>query len=110
MPKINASVPHELSQDEALSRVQGRIARIKAQYSGMVSDLKESWDGYAGTFSGSARGFSVSGNLTVDPSEVTVQIALPFVALPLKGQIEARIRSELTALLAQKSKKPRSVN
>ena len=89
MPKINASVPHDLSQDgKALSRVQGRIARIKAQYSGMVSDLKESWDGYAGTFSGSARGFSVSGNLTVDPSEVTVQIALPFVALPLKGQIK----------------------
>jgi hypothetical protein len=102
MPKINTSVPHQLTQEEALSRIQGRIARIKAQYSGMVSDLAEDWDGYSGTFSGSARGFSVSGNLTVDPSVVTVKIALPLVALPLKGKIEARIRSELTTLLAKK--------
>jgi hypothetical protein len=102
MPKIKASVPHELTQDEALRRIKTRTAKIKAQYSGMVSDLSENWDGYIGAFSGSARGFSVSGNLTVDPSVVTVKIALPLVALPLKGKIEARIRSELTTLLAKK--------
>jgi hypothetical protein len=102
MHKINASVPHKLTQDEALRRIQARTAKIKAQYSSMVSDLTEDWSGYVGTFSGSARGFSVLGNLSVEPSQVVVEIALPFVALPLKGQIEARIRSELATLLAKK--------
>lgn len=100
MPTVNVSVPYQISQVEALTRIQARIAQIKAQYSNKVSDLRENWSGYVGTFSGSARGFSVSGSLVVNPSEVIVQIGLPFIAIMYKGQIEAGIRNELTTLLA----------
>jgi len=100
MPNAKVSVPYQIPQDEAFSRIRARIAEIKAQYSNMVSNLTENWTGYVGTFSGSARGFSVSGSLVVSPSVVTVDIALPLVALPFKGQIETGIRNELTPLLA----------
>ena len=100
MPNVKVSVPYQIPQDEALSRIQARIVQIKAQYASTVSNLTENWNGYVGTFSGSARGFSVSGSLAVSPSVVTVDIALPLVALPFKGQIETGIRNELTALLA----------
>jgi Putative polyhydroxyalkanoic acid system protein (PHA_gran_rgn) len=100
MPKINVSVSHQLSRDEALSRIRARIVQIKAQYSHKVGDLREDWSGYVGKFSGSARGFSVSGKLDVQPSEVTVVIALPLIAFPFKGKIELGIRNELDVLLA----------
>jgi Putative polyhydroxyalkanoic acid system protein (PHA_gran_rgn) len=100
MPNVKVSVPYQIPQDEALTRIKARIEQIKAQYADTVSNLSENWNGYLGTFSGSARGFSLSGNLTVNPSLVTVEVALPFVAFPFKGQIESAIQTELTTLLA----------
>lgn len=100
MPNINVSVSYQIPQDEALTRIQTRIAQVKTQYGDKVSNLKENWSGYVGTFSGSARGFSVSGSLVVNPSVVTVEVGLPLVAFIYKGQIEEAIRSDLTTLLA----------
>jgi Putative polyhydroxyalkanoic acid system protein (PHA_gran_rgn) len=100
MPNINVSVSYQIPQNEALTRIQARVAQIKAQYSNEVSNLRENWSGYIGTFSGSARGFSVSGSLVVNPSVVIVEVGLPLVAFAYKGQIEEGIRNELTTLLA----------
>jgi hypothetical protein len=100
MPNVKVSVPYRIPLDEALSRIQARTVQVKAQYASTVSNLMENWNGYVGTFSGSARGFSVSGSLVVSSSVVTVDIALPLVALPFKAQIETAIRNELTTLLA----------
>jgi hypothetical protein len=73
MPNVvKVSVPFQIQQDEALNRVKACLTEIKTQYGNMVSNLTENWNGYVGTFSGSARGFSVSGTVTVDPSEATV--------------------------------------
>lgn len=100
MPNVNVSVPYQIPQDEALTRIKARIEQLKVQYANTVSNLTENWNGYVGTFSGSASGFSVSGSITVNPSLVTVEVALPFVAFPIKGQIESTIQNELTTLLA----------
>ena len=100
MANIIVSIGHRLTEDEALRRVRIRIGQIKLQYSNMVSDLTENWDGYVGTFSGSARGMSVSGTVIVSPSSVTVSAGVPAVAFMFKGRIEAGIRDELTRMLA----------
>ena len=99
MPNVNVSVPYQIPQDEALSRIQARIAAIKGQYSSQVSNLTENWNGYSGAFSGSSHGFTVSGNLVVNPSLVTVVVELPLIAFAYKAKIEAGIRNELTKLL-----------
>ena len=100
MPNVKVSVPFQIQQDEALNRVKARLTEIKSQYGNMVSNLTENWNGYVGTFSGSARGFSVSGTVTVDPSVATVEFGLPLAAVIFRGKIEAAIRDELTILLA----------
>jgi len=100
MPNVKVSVLYQIPQDEALSRIHGRIAEIKTQYSSQVSHLTENWSGHSGAFSGSSYGFTVSGNLVVDPSVVTVVIELPFIAFAYKAKVESGVRDELTKLLA----------
>jgi hypothetical protein len=104
VPNVKVSVPYQILQDDALHRIQRRVAAIKAQYAGQVSNLTENWNGYVGTFSGSARGFAVSASITVSLSEVSVEMGLPVVAIGFKGQIEQALRNELTTVLAYESK------
>ena len=100
MPDLNISVPYQIPQDEALRRIQRYIAQLKTQYAGTVSDLQESWNGPVGTLSGSASGLSVSGTISVNPSMVVVDIALPFAAAFFKSRIETALRDQLTRILA----------
>jgi hypothetical protein len=93
-------VSHRLSQDEALRRIQAVVAQAKVQYSEKINDLRESWNGYVGTFQISAQNQQVSGTVNVNPSDVTIQSTLPFVASLFKSGIESRLRDELTKILA----------
>ena len=100
MPDLIVSVSHQLSQDEALRRIQAAVAQAKTQYSDKIDDLRESWNGYAGTFQISAQNQQVSGTVTVNPSDVMVHITLPFLATFFKTTIEPRMRDELSKILA----------
>ena len=100
MPNLLVSVAHQLSQDEALQRVQRAIVQAKSQNSDKIGELKESWDGYVGKFRITVMGHSASGSLTVNPSEVTVEGTLPLIASPFRSTIEARVRDMLARLLA----------
>ncbi|MGD0264868.1 MAG: polyhydroxyalkanoic acid system family protein [Candidatus Methylomirabilota bacterium] len=100
MPKLDMTVPHRLSQDEALRRIQGMRGEVKTQFAGKISNLHEDWSGSSGTFSFSAMGFPVSGTLAVRPSQVELSVDLPLAAAFFKGKIEATIRERAEALLA----------
>lgn len=100
MPNVKVSIPYQIPQDEALSRLKAAIVAAKAQYSDKISDLHENWNAYAGTFSGSGSGISVSGKLIVNPSVVDVEVTLPAVAMFFKGKIESMIRNQLTQMLS----------
>ena len=99
MPNFSMSVPHHLTQDEALRRIKNRLAQLKAQYSHKLGTLQEDWNGNVGTFSGSAAGSSASATLIVTPSEVIIQGTLPVIATFFSGKIEALIRKEMSTLL-----------
>jgi len=99
MPKLNMTVAHKLSQDEALLRIKGLLGEVKTEFAGKISNLKEDWSGNRGTFSFSAMGFGVSGVLTVHESRVELAGNLPFAALPFKGKVEATIRERAEKLL-----------
>ena len=98
MAKIDLTVTHRFSQDEALRRAHGLLEKIQKQFAGKISDIQQKWDGNVGIFSFSVMGFSVSGKLTVEPSEVKLTAALPFAAVFFKGEIEAAIREQLENL------------
>ena len=100
MPNLKISIPHELPQDEALRRIKSAIADAKKQYGEKIDELRESWNGNSGTLDVTAMGQKLSVALTVNPSDVTVQSALPMIAMMFRGKIEAAIRQEGTKLLA----------
>jgi Putative polyhydroxyalkanoic acid system protein (PHA_gran_rgn) len=100
MPTIRVAVPHKLTQDEALKRIKKTIAEAKKKNSDKVSELKETWDGYEGEFSGSAMGYDVGGGIAIEPAQVVVTGKLPFIAIPFKGKIESGIEGMLKRLLA----------
>jgi len=100
MPNLMVSVSHQLSQDDALRRIRAVVAHAKVQYADKINDLRDSWKGYVGTFDVSGMGQKASGNVVVNPSDVTVQIKLPFAASLFKSKIESGIRDSLTRILA----------
>lgn len=100
MPAIKTSVPHTLGTDEAKKRITHLITESKTKFGNSVTDVEESWSENRGTFRFKAMGFSVSGNLQVEPSTVQVEINLPFAALPFKGRVENEISNRAKELLA----------
>ena len=100
MPKLNMTVPHRLSQDEALKRIQGLLNNVRTQFADKISDLREEWTGNVGAFRFSAMGMPVSGTLTVKPSEVEFSGDLPALPALHKAKIESTIRQQAETLLA----------
>jgi hypothetical protein len=99
MPDLIVSVSHRLSQDEALRRIQAAVAQAKAQFSDKINELHVGWNGYFGAFKISAQNQEVSGTVAVNPSDVTLETTLPFLATFFKTTIESRMRDELTRIL-----------
>ena len=100
MPVIKISVPHQLGTEEAKKRITKLIGETKAHYGGKVSDVEESWVENHGQFRFRAMGFSVSGNIDVEPNQVYTELNLPFAALPFKSKIESDLSTRAKELLA----------
>jgi hypothetical protein len=100
MPKMSIVVPHSLTQEEALTRVQRLLGDMKQQYGDQISELNETWSGNRGEFSFKAMGFATSGTLAVTPSQLELDGSLPFAAMPFKSKIESTIRERAQKLLA----------
>jgi hypothetical protein len=100
MPKIDLSVAHKLSQEEAKSRIAGLLADARARFDGRVTNVAESWNGFVDAFSFEALGFAVSGQVDVQSAKVRIELNLPWAAIPLKGRIESEILTHARQLLA----------
>ena len=100
MPSMTITVPHQLSEDEAMRRIQSLLSEVKRDHGDRVSDLKETWSANHGEFSFKAMGFSLSGWIDVKPSEVVMKGNYPLAAMPFRGRIESMVRERAEQLLA----------
>ena len=100
MPTIDVTIPHRLSQPQAMSRIQGLIANVKAEHGDKISDLHEEWVENVGSYRFSVIGFAVSGTITVMPDNVRLTGDLPMAAGFFKKTIESTIRDRAADLLA----------
>jgi len=100
MPNLNVSVPHNLSTDEATSRIKNLLRQALEQYGQSVKDLQEQWRDNGGDFSFEVMGFKVNGAFDVQPRAVEVTGDLPLAASMFKGRIESAIKERLASLLA----------
>lgn len=100
MSQLDISVPHQLPQEEALSRVKNLLAQVQEDQKQLIDDLSEEWDGNNGNFSFNAKGFSLAGNIQVNENDVSIQGDLPFMLSFFKGKIEEVIKNKAAAILA----------
>ena len=100
MSSLQMSIPHHLSQEEALKRIQTMLSEIKKEHGDMVENLQETWNNNQGDFSFSIKGFAVSGKLTVMPSTIELDGKIPMAVSFFKGTIITMINKKAAELLA----------
>ena len=100
MPSLDISIPHELSQEEALTRIKRLLSEAKRDHGDKIDKLEENWEGNTGTFSFSAKGYDISGNLVVQPNSIELTSTVPFAVSLFKGMITSMITQKAKELLS----------
>lgn len=100
MNKITITVVHNLTRDEAVSRIKNLLHDLKTQHAEKIGELHEEWERNTGKFNFSAMGFPVSGTLIVKPLQVEISGNLPLIAIPFKEKIANMIKNRAETLLA----------
>jgi hypothetical protein len=100
MSKLEMNIPHELGQEEALTRVQTLLKRIQMQFGSQVQDVQEEWHGNQGSFSFKVMNMPVSGTLTVNNADVALDSKLPLAAAMFSGKIKSVIMEEAKKVLS----------
>ena len=76
------------------------LGKVKHRYQNQVSDLQETWTDNSVHFGFKTYGFTVSGQMAVEPAEVRFDAKIPLAAMMFKGKIEQTLRDEINRVLA----------
>ena len=99
MPQFAVVVPHSLGREDARTRLEQLIERMRSEHGQHLGDMQGSWVADVLSFSFSAMGMAVNGAMNVEEDQVSVQGQLPLAATFFRGKIEQTIRSELRSVL-----------
>ena len=99
MPKVTVTVDHEKSIEEVIERVTPAIKKTVTDFQG--HDLSLDWHADRATFQFKSLGFTIKGDITVEPSSVTVNLELPFAALIYKDKAKKGITKSVTNALSE---------
>ena len=100
MPNLTASIPHQLTRDEAKRRIQEQIGRMRHQHGSMLADVQETWQGDTLAFSLKAMGQTISGQMSVDDQMVHLTVVLPWILQMIAGPIRQQLETQGRLLLA----------
>ncbi len=100
MPQVRVEVRHKLTQAAAIVRVTHMIETLKAEHRDKLGDLQENWRHGLSEFSFTALNMNFAGTCLVTPKSAEVKLEIPWLALPMKGQIESTIREKLETTLS----------
>ncbi|MDB5209875.1 MAG: hypothetical protein JWQ30_702, partial [Sediminibacterium sp.] len=73
MAHFDMSIPHRLSKEDALKRIQTLLSETKKQHGDKISNLHEEWKDNVGEFSFTVMGFAISGLLTVNEDTIELK-------------------------------------
>ena len=99
MSLLNLKIPHSLPKEEALARIKSMLTNLKVEQKDYISNLREEWDAEKGSFSFTAKGFDLNGNIKVEDDAIEIQSQLPFAVSFFKGTIAEIITKEAKKLL-----------
>ena len=100
MAQMDITIPHGLTQQEALTRIQSMLKNLQQEQKDMIKDVSETWNGNEGEFSFSAKGFDLSGKIKVEENLVSINSKLPFALSFFKGKISQVIKEKAEELLS----------
>lgn len=91
MPRIYLKHKTSLSSAEIKKRADNLIEEALGKYKDWASDVRKEWKGNTLVFLLKVKGFSVSGEVTIEDNLITVETKIPFlVAALFKGTIETK--------------------
>ena len=100
---IIVTLPHQLGRAEARRRLEGGFAKIVHVLPGAgAGAYTERWEGDRFTFKLVAAGQTISGDMDVGDTAVTMRIELPGVLGLLAGALKGRLRKAGQLLLTKK--------
>ena len=97
MPKFNVTVPHSLSEEEAIERLNRFTETVGNN--DQVNSLEQSWEGNTLRFGFKTYGIPLKGAVAVAEGQLDVDGELPFSAMMFKGKIESEIEKMLAKLM-----------
>jgi Putative polyhydroxyalkanoic acid system protein (PHA_gran_rgn) len=101
MSKLSMNIPHNLSKEEALTRIKGMLNNLKSQQADMISNVKEEWNNDEGTFAFTAKGFDLSGKIQVNDSSIDIDAQVPFAVSLFSGKIKSLISDQAKTVLTK---------
>lgn len=102
MEKITVNVPHKLGRAEARQRIDGGFAKVQEKIAGKSVDVEQDWQGDVMSFSAAVMGQTITGNLTVEESNVAIEVNLPWFLAKLSGNVSEKLAKGTKLLLEKK--------
>ena len=100
MPAIQFTVPHQLEPDDVVVRLKAFLAKLRERNEPKFQVKTEDWNDRHLKTTFSSYGFSMDADMHVEPNGLKFNVNIPFAAIVFKGQIEQRLRDEMTKLLS----------
>ncbi len=104
MPKVTVKVPHQGDPKETFGKIRGALEKTVKDFQGV--DLQLSEGETSADFKVRSMAFTISGRAEALPSEVVVEVDLPFAALMFKEMAEKAITKNVTRAIAPPAEKP----
>jgi Putative polyhydroxyalkanoic acid system protein (PHA_gran_rgn) len=101
MASLKLNIPHQLSEQEALTRIKDLFSQLKVEQKDRLKNVEEEWDKNTGTFKFNAQGFDLAGKIHVDNKTVQIDGKLPLALSFFKGKISEIITKKATDLLSR---------
>lgn len=98
MPKITVRVPHALDPAAAFAKVKPALEKTANDFQGR--DLEITATDTSATFSFKSLAFTIKGRAEALPTEVVVEVDLPFAAMMFKEKAEKGIEKNVARALA----------
>jgi len=96
---MGMNISHDLSEAEALKRIKKLLQETKAEHGNLIENLTEKWVGNTGIFSFTAKGYKLSGTITVGAPKITLVGEIPWALSFMKGKVEKLITARAKELL-----------
>lgn len=99
---VSLSIPHDLTQAEARQRLQTGLTDLRSKFGDKATAIHEQWTDNRLDFAVTAMNQSITGRVDVTPSDVKVEVDLPWMLAMLAGKFKGRVEEEARKMLEDK--------